>query len=413
MKAVILGAGDVGRFLASALSASGADVTVIDTDPAALMQAEEESDVLTLSGDASHRGILEAAQVARADLVAAVTGSDHVNVVAAALAAELGAAMTVARVDDPKFYRSASGVERGLLGISALLCASRLVSEELLRQVTLAASSFSASFFDGRFQVTALRLKAGDRLLGRAPDSLHFSDATLAAVLRDGLVRPREELAQLEIDDELLLSGAPASVLSLLRELGGGPGRAVIVGGGDVGTQLAATLCDVEQRVQVIEVSRERCDYLARELHRANVVHADGTSIAQLRDERVGNADYVLSVTRQDEVNLMVSLMAKALGARHVFALVHRPGYAETYAHLGLTATAGTHQVIQRAIERLVPRDGILATEPLPGTGYALSGAGGAHVARAAQRRRAVASARSAADRVRSRRRRLGRPGTS
>ncbi len=372
MKVVILGAGDVGRYLASALSTQGSDVTLIDPAASALALAEEESDVMTVLGDASHRTTLQAAQVQKADLVAAVTGSDHANLVGAALAAELGAPMTVARVDDPKFYRHGSGVERGVLGVSALLCASRLVSEELLRQVSGLSAGFSANFADGSLQVTTMPVRAGDKLVGKAPASLSFGSVSLGGVVRDAAVRSPAEVAQLEPDDELVLSGAPAHVLSVLRELGQGPLRAVIVGGGDVGTQLAQALIGVERRVQLLEVHRDRCEYLARELARANIVHADGTSIARLRDERVGNADYVLSVTRKDEVNLMVSLMAKDLGAKSAMALVHRPGYAETYAHLGLTATTGTHRVIQRAIERLAPRDGLLASEALPGTGYGL-----------------------------------------
>jgi hypothetical protein len=47
----------------------------------------------------------------------------------------MGAKRTVARVDAPGFFMSPSGVERGVLGSFAIVCASRLVSAELLRLV--------------------------------------------------------------------------------------------------------------------------------------------------------------------------------------------------------------------------------------------------------------------------------------
>ncbi|MBL4683554.1 MAG: NAD-binding protein, partial [Nannocystaceae bacterium] len=135
MKIVIIGGGGVGRYLATALT-EDAEVVVIDRDPANLAEVEDSVDALTLRGDATHRATLRQAEVHKADLVVAVTGSDTVNVAAAALAADMGALRSVARVDDPGFYETKAAHESQVLGIHAVLCASRLVAAELLRMLT-------------------------------------------------------------------------------------------------------------------------------------------------------------------------------------------------------------------------------------------------------------------------------------
>jgi trk system potassium uptake protein TrkA len=131
-------------------------------------------------------------------------------------------------------------------------------------------------------------------------------------------------------------------------------------------------LSDSAKRVQVIELDRARCEMLSETLRNVEVIHGDGTNISCLRDEHVESADYLAAVTRADEVNLMVSLLAHDIGVQHSFALVHRPGYAGVYAHLGIYGTAGPHDVIAKMVRWLRPHRGAQATEPLPGTGHHL-----------------------------------------
>jgi trk system potassium uptake protein TrkA len=375
VRVIVLGAGEVGAHVARELSQEGSEVVLIDRSAEALARAEEQVDALTLRGDVTHRSVLTSAEVGRADLVVAVTGSDDTNVVGAALAASIGAKRTVARVDAPSFYTGEGGVEDGVLGIHALLCASRLVSEELVCLIERLDASFVSNFAGNALQLCLLPLVEGSPALGRQPADVDLAKgANVMGVVRDGALRPAAEGARLEIDDALLLSGQPGAVTRAVQSLhvDRRPRRAVIVGGGDVGYQLCRMLASAGQRVQVIEQDRGRCEFLSESLRDVNVIHGDGTNISCLRDEHVDSADYMVAVTRADEVNLMASLMAKDLGVAHTFALVHRPGYADVYAHLGVHGTAGSHDVIARMVRWLRPHRGPLAVESLAGTGHQL-----------------------------------------
>lgn len=375
MRVAVLGAGGVGTFLAKEMAAASHDVVLVDRSSDALLAADEQADVLTLRGDITHRRCLARADVDRADLVVAVTGNDDTNVVAAGLASALGARRTAARVDDPDFFSSHSGVERGVLGAGLLMCASRLVCDELVRLVERRYACHVGHFASNTLQVAALPLKDDNRALGhRTADVPLPNGVRCTGVVRDGTLRQPTQIDRLEDDDALVLAGSPASVLKAITDLCGERRmrRALVVGGGDVGIQVAERLSFALKQVLLIDQDPKRCEELARALPAVTVVVGDGTSLGVLQDEHAESAEFAISATRADEVNLMSALMLKDLGVRNVFALVHRPGYADVYAHLGVQGTAGAHDAILRIVQRTMPGTGIVGRELLTGSGHEL-----------------------------------------
>jgi trk system potassium uptake protein TrkA len=375
MRVVIVGAGEVGGYLARELSAQRMEIVLVDRLASALSAAEESTDALTLRGDGAHWSVLRKAEVQRAELVVAVTGSDETNVVIAATARVEGAAHSVARVDAAGFYRSSASVEPGMLGIDSLLCASRLVTDELWRLMRTRSAAFVEFFASHRMVACTLAIGGASAALGQAASSIRgAAGALVRAVVRDGVLRPPEDLTRLDAGDRLLLVGEPTRVAIAQDQLEDtlGKRRAILVGGGDVGYLLASVLAKTERRVEIIERDAARCELLAQELENVHVIHGDGTSIALLRDLQVMNADALLAVTKSDEANLMVSLLANNLGVGSSFAVIHRHGYADVYGHLGVHGTAGPHEVIARAIRSLLPNEGILRRARLPDCSHEL-----------------------------------------
>lgn len=375
MKVAILGAGDVGSFLARELAIGGHDVVLVDRNSETLRIADERADVLTMSGDVTHRSVLRRAGIADAALVVAVTGCDETNVVAAGLALGIGARRAAARVDDPGFFDTGAGVEHGVLGVQQILCASRLVADELVRLVAQLDLEYVGHFAANAVEVASLSVNRCKRAVGRAASELEISGpVTVAGVVRDGMLRPTRSIERLEDDDAVVLSGTPESVLRAISVLRGKEERrrAIVVGGGDVGSQVAHRLSVAFERVMLIEQDPIRCEELARTLDMVNVISGDGTSISILKDEHAESAEVAISTTRADEVNLMSALMLRDLGVPCVFALAHRPGYADVYAHLGIRGTAGAHDALLRVIRRALPGAGILGRESLAGSRHEL-----------------------------------------
>lgn len=366
MRIVIIGAGEVGRHLGQSLQAE-AELILIDANARALASAEEGLDALTLVGDATHRAVLRKAEVHRADLVVAVTANDAVNLVIAALSRELGAARTVARVDDPSFYETDRGFEAGVLGIEASLCASRLVGMEFLRSLASVRARQVVACVGGLVQVASHVLSDDAPLLAQSRARAATWPEPIRAIVRTGQLRPSSTVEHAELGDVMLMACGPLELLELLHELTPAAGklRTSIVGGGDVGVQLAELLGPRGFLDRLVEVDRTRCWALAERLHDVQVLHGDGTNIAFLRDEQIARADALLAVTGSDEANLMTSLLARELGVERVFALVHRPGYAGVYSHLGVTGTVSPHETIAHVMRGLLPRGVIIGRHPL------------------------------------------------
>ena len=75
-------------------------------------------------------------------------------------------------------------------------------------------------------------------------------------------------------------------------------------------------------KTKIIEKDYDRCQYLAEELRNTLVINGDGTNLKLLDEEEIGSTDVVISVTNNDERNLLCSLLAKQLGVKRVIARV-------------------------------------------------------------------------------------------
>ncbi len=372
MKIVIVGAGDVGSFLAKDLSQRSEDVIMIDNDRKALERVEETTDVMTFKGDGTFRKHLKEAGADTADLVVGVTNHDDTNLVVTSLASSMGAKRTVARVDAPEFFLTTGGIERHVLGSFAIVCASRLVSAELLRLVRKIDMDFVENFSSDSISIALISVNESFRYLDKPASDVDLGqNARLIGIFRDGELRYPSDLAHLYNGDKVLVASKLEKLPLTLQRLSKTPGkRAIIIGGGDVGYQLAQSLQKAENSLTVIDIDRSRCQFLADNLDNVTIVHGDGTSLGLLQEEHVGMADYTLSVTKADEVNLMSSLITQEIGVSHSYTLVHRPGYSHIYEHLGIKGTTSAHQLISQAVNKYFPNQVILTDAPIPGTEY-------------------------------------------
>jgi trk system potassium uptake protein TrkA len=113
----------------------------------------------------------------------------------------------------------------------------------------------------------------------------------------------------------------------------------VIVGCGKVGVNTARSLLHMGHEVIVIEQRKSRYDLLVDELG-SSLMLGDGTEIWVLEKAGIGRADLVVSVTGDDEDNIIISQIAKLkYQAPKVVARVNNPFNQPTFDVLGIDAT--------------------------------------------------------------------------
>jgi trk system potassium uptake protein len=133
MKVIIIGGGKTGSYIAELLLKSNCTVKIIDNRETVLdrLRNEHPADII-IAGSGSDPSVLEACGIMDADAVAAVTGSDEINLVASTIAKyEFNVPRVIARVNNPKnawLFSHEMGVDVGLNQADLM---ARLVVEEM------------------------------------------------------------------------------------------------------------------------------------------------------------------------------------------------------------------------------------------------------------------------------------------
>lgn len=113
MKVIVFGCGRLGVHLARALSDKGEDVVVIDRNPRAFRLLGRDFPGGTVVGVGIDEDVLQEAGIGEADVFAAVTDGDKINIMAALIAKELyNVPQAIARISDPRMEEIYK--ERGL-----------------------------------------------------------------------------------------------------------------------------------------------------------------------------------------------------------------------------------------------------------------------------------------------------------
>jgi trk system potassium uptake protein TrkA len=81
--------------------------------------------------------------------------------------------------------------------------------------------------------------------------------------------------------------------------------------------------------IKLIEGNKFRAEQITNELKTTLVLLGDATDEALLEQEGIHEMDLFLSLTNDDEDNIMAGSLAKRLGCKRVVALINRRAYAE------------------------------------------------------------------------------------
>jgi len=134
--------------------------------------------------------------------------------------------------------------------------------------------------------------------------------------------------------------------------------RIIIVGGGVVGSALAEHLLQDKHSLALIETDPVLCEQLV-DKHDLQVLNGSGSSPGILREAGISEADMVLAVTPNDEVNMVVCAIAAQHNVGERIARLRGTGFAENtegfdLERMGVTAVIHPEKVMVDHIAQFI-----------------------------------------------------------
>jgi len=367
MNIIIVGAGEIGRYLATWLSKETHRISVIESDPKLAEDLEQSIDAKVLCSDGATVGALAEANVGECDLFLALTSSNTVNLTSASIAKAMGVGKVVCRVH-PSLEREGWLFDyRKHFGIDHLFSSEKLSAIELAKFVRNPDSLAVEDLARGKIELQQVRVAEDSDASGKALRDLKTPEHVRVAMIgRDGghFVPGADD--ELRPGDVATIFGELRKLRAFAERLQGGKGkgrapRVVIFSGGEYGFSLAQMLESWNFRVRIFERDEKLCRTLADQLENTVIINADATVLADLEEEQVDKADFFIATSSDDEDNVMTCLQANSLGAKTCLTLIHRADYADAISqagkHFGVRSAVSPREATRREIERFITSD--------------------------------------------------------
>lgn len=371
MHIVIVGAGEVGSYVARILTDEGHDVAVVEIDHDLANRLDATLNALVVNGSGVHPTVLERAGIERADLLLAVTAVDEVNLIASMTARKYGSAglRAAARIHQSPDVAGEPALSAEDLGLDALVGPEQAVASATVNALRYAGSGEMRELAGSKLVLVGMDVSAESPLvystLAEVRRDFEGQFLVLAVQAPDGLRIPTG-LDRLRHGERAFVLSVPENVTELAI-LSGHPWhhvhRVLIIGCGDTGLVLAKQLEGNDLHTTIVEQDPDRAELVATLLPRALVICGDGSDPDLLR-ERIeeDRIDGVVVLLQEAEESLLIGIFAGSLGAGKVVVRCDKAGYVPLASALGIDAVLSPKRAMADAILRYVRTDAVEST---------------------------------------------------
>ncbi|MEC7819947.1 MAG: Trk system potassium transporter TrkA [Actinomycetota bacterium] len=344
-KIIIVGAGEVGSFLAQKLSTEQHEVTVIEENPKKVENLSSELDVLVILGNGASPSSLSKAGASSADLIIAVTEKENVNMLACYVAKNLGTKKSFARVQDESMKS-----EQGELKIDQIIDPSESACDEIEKLLSRTGIYDIYEFGEGKLLSIGGVVSENSPIIGKPLHSIHEKDARghwlITAYVRDGKSSIANGNTIVNKDDHIKIivkSGEVATATSLLGISGRKEiDKAIIIGASRSSELLAERLVSNKYDVIVLDDNESDCTRIAENLSQVIVICADPKDPKNIIDAGVNDSTALIALSKDDSKNIVCSLIAKSLGVPEIITRVNKIDYMDLLKETSIQATIST-----------------------------------------------------------------------
>ncbi|WP_440939233.1 Trk system potassium transporter TrkA [Candidatus Pelagibacter sp.] len=347
MNIIICGAGRVGFTIAKLLSEQGHSITVIDQSSEDIQKINDSLDVKAIVGKATYPSILEKANAAETDMIIAVTRNDEINMLICQIAFSIfSIPKKIARIRsqdylNPKFTRV---YNKENLPIDVIISPEIEIARSIQRKLEAPGALDSVPFAENQIRLLEILIKDNCKLIDLKLNELTNKypnlDANIIAIIRKDKSFIPKKTDQVKVNDKIYVIINSSQMAETLEAFGHSEKiskKILIIGGGNIGYNLAKNIEDTLEgvRVKIVEKDKLRSEYLANELNNTIVINGNGLDEEVLSEANLDEAETVLALTNDDEDNLMVSVLVekfakdqKDIEDKRTMALINKPNYS-------------------------------------------------------------------------------------
>lgn len=261
------------------------------------------------------------------------------------------------------------------LPIDLIISPEHEAAKAIVKRYQVASAMDAQGFADDRVQLLGMMIRPKSLLAGLALEELAevMGEKRVYVVAHEHNRKwkvPSPNTVLLA-GDSVYLAVASNQVEGVVEALGGGKQEqrkkrnVMLVGGGNVGFAVAQELERLGVSIKLVEYNRERASWIADHLESTVVLHGDALDRDLLEEEAIEHMDDFLSLTNDDETNILSSLIARKYKVPHVVTLVNRAIYSDLVREIGLDVIVSPRFTTAASILRHVRKGSILGMSPL------------------------------------------------
>ena len=344
MKIIVIGAGELGRCLASALSEENHDVIIVDSDADEVARVTDKFDAMTIEGSCSSVEILKQAGAENADAMVAVSGDEAANILACQIANKLGVKHTVCRLYSNDCFSEEDGISPATFGLWRTFSSPEESAEKILAVLANPITLETITFTHPDAAMVVIEITRSSALQGvrirDIPGPELLRKIRFAALVRDRqLLFPHGDTLLIP-GDRVYVAGRKEDINAFIDwatpENAGKPSRIIVSGDDDTGVIVARKALEFGFGVRMIVRDEKTGERIQDEIPPGiMVLHGDPTEESLLEDAGIAASDVFVSVGQDDEENILSCIIAKRLGAKKVISLTHRPEYIRIAREMG------------------------------------------------------------------------------
>jgi trk system potassium uptake protein len=313
------------------------------------------SDVRTVPGDGTTRGVLRQAGVPSADLVIACSAREEVNLICAMLVKRLSSAQAVVLASSAAYLEAWAERE---LDVDFMVSSEVETANAISAMIGIPAARQTDVFAEGRVQMVEFDVPEGhptDGVVGVPLKQARLPvDSKVASIIRGNRVIIARGADVIAPGDRIVVIGSPDSAREWSELVEGNPRiqAVTIVGTRKTGAAAARELGDRGVHVRLIEADGTRARELAAALPRVRVIHGDGTDVDVLAGESIGHSDAVVCALGRDADNLMAGVLSRQMGVPLVIGIVNHPRAIPVFEGAGFDVALNPQAVTAEEILR-------------------------------------------------------------